>query len=142
MVNPAGSNRKPRKRRYVTISGGIIGSAWILSRVNVTIEGFLIQTQFPFSVIQHAIIPNKSQGASGNWETTLPVQERLFMDFKIQSIYPFSSKVFSGMVRMSIKEINIVRAPMTNIHLSPISRESRIARIPWSKSIGPLSPRL
>jgi hypothetical protein len=53
MVNPAGSNRKPRKRRHVTISGGIIGRAGILSRVNAAIEGFLIQIQHPFFVIQH-----------------------------------------------------------------------------------------
>jgi len=53
MVNPAGSNRKPRKRRYMTISGDIIGRAGVLSRVNAAIEGFLIQIQPPFFVIQH-----------------------------------------------------------------------------------------
>jgi len=33
MVNPAGTNKKSRKEKNVTISGGIIGKAGDLSRV-------------------------------------------------------------------------------------------------------------
>jgi hypothetical protein len=51
MVNPAGSNKKSRKGKDETISGGIIGSPELLSRVGWNDLGVFNPTSAQFVII-------------------------------------------------------------------------------------------